>query len=66
VRPYLKFKKKKKKSSQGKADGVAQGAGPEFKFQYYKKKSVVQCMQKVETEDSTPRTAWANLVQDPI
>jgi hypothetical protein len=35
VRHYLK---KKKKSSQKRAGGVAQGVGPEFKFQYQKKR----------------------------
>jgi hypothetical protein len=33
VRPYLE-----KNPSQKKADGVAQGVGPEFKTQYHKKK----------------------------
>jgi hypothetical protein len=31
-------KKKKKKPSQKRAGGVAQGVGPEFKSQYHKKK----------------------------
>jgi hypothetical protein len=37
VRAYLK-KEKKKKKSQKRASEVAQGVGPEFKFQYWQKK----------------------------
>jgi two-component SAPR family response regulator len=39
VRPYL-TKKKKKKPSQKRNGGVAQGIGPEFKSQHQKKNEI--------------------------
>jgi hypothetical protein len=39
MRLYLKKKKKKNNLAQKRAGGVAQGEGPEFNPQYYKKQT---------------------------